>query len=107
MFRKTAPIDPRGAGDLADGPRIQGILRDMERREIQTGAQGKGQSVWIALGNPSCPAARSMSSLCTTATSSATIESSCRPMEPTANPYNDLQFCKKDIIPAFPAPSAR
>jgi glucosyl-3-phosphoglycerate synthase len=33
-----------------EGPRIQGILEEIRKRDISTGVQGKGQSVWIALG---------------------------------------------------------
>ena len=33
-----------------DGPRIQQILEQIQAREISTGVQGKGQSVWMALG---------------------------------------------------------
>jgi glucosyl-3-phosphoglycerate synthase len=77
-----------------DGPRIQGLLRDMERREIQTGAQGKGQSVWIALGY-----LLSRSQVDVIALHDCDILGYDRIllgrlMEPTANPYNDLEFCK-------------
>jgi hypothetical protein len=33
-----------------DGPRIQKILEEIRTRDISTGVQGKGQSVWITLG---------------------------------------------------------
>ena len=32
-----------------DGPRIQAVLNSICEREIPTGVQGKGQSVWVAL----------------------------------------------------------
>ena len=33
-----------------EGPRIQKIFQEIQSREIPTGVQGKGQSVWMALG---------------------------------------------------------
>ena len=33
-----------------EGPRIQLIFKEIDKRDISTGVQGKGQSVWITLG---------------------------------------------------------
>lgn len=77
-----------------DGPRVQGLLREIEEREIAIGEQGKGQSVWVALGYMF---ARDQSDViglhdCDIVTYSRTLLG--RLIEPIANPNNDFQFCK-------------
>jgi len=77
-----------------EGPRIQRIFQEMREREIQTSVQGKGQSVWIALGY-----------LFARGDSDVIALHDCdilgydrillgRLIEPTANPNSDFEFCK-------------
>ncbi|MCF8061152.1 MAG: glycosyl transferase [Deltaproteobacteria bacterium] len=87
-----------------DGPRIQGVLDKIREREIPTGVQGKGQSVWVALGyilaRADCDTAD-----CEVADCEVVALHDCdivtydrvmlgRLIEPTANPHNDYEFCK-------------
>jgi len=77
-----------------DGPRIQALLAEMAQREITTGEQGKGQSVWVALGYLFARAQANIIALhdCDIVTYSRTMLA--RLIEPIANPNNDFQFCK-------------
>lgn len=77
-----------------DGPRIQDLIARMAEREIPTGEQGKGQSVWIALGYLFARDEANVIALhdCDIVTYSRTLLA--RLIEPVANPNNDFQFCK-------------
>ncbi len=77
-----------------DGPRIQDLLAQMAEREIPTGEQGKGQSVWVTLGYLFARDEASIIALhdCDIVTYSRTMLA--RLIEPVANPNNDFQFCK-------------
>ena len=77
-----------------DGPQIQGILRDIQEREISIGVQGKGQSAWIALGYIFAREDCDVIALhdCDIVTYDRILLG--RLIEPTANPNNDFQFCK-------------
>lgn len=77
-----------------DGPRIQELLAQMAEREIPTGEQGKGQSVWVTLGYLFARDEASVIALhdCDIVTYSRTMLA--RLIEPVANPNNDFQFCK-------------
>ena len=77
-----------------DGPRIQALLAEMAEREIPTGEQGKGQSVWVALGYLFARDQANIIALhdCDIVTYSRTMLA--RLIEPIANPNNDFQFCK-------------
>jgi len=77
-----------------DGPRIQALLAEMAEREIPTGEQGKGQSVWVTLGYLFARAQANIIALhdCDIVTYSRTMLA--RLIEPIANPNNDFQFCK-------------
>ncbi len=77
-----------------DGRRVQQILQDMRQREIYTGAQGKGQSVWIALGYLFARADSDVIALhdCDIMAYDRILLG--RLIEPTANPNNDFEFCK-------------
>lgn len=77
-----------------DGPQVQRIFQEMASRRIHTGVQGKGQSVWIALGY-----------LFARGDSDVIGMHDCdilqydrvflgRLLEPTANPHSDFEFCK-------------
>jgi glucosyl-3-phosphoglycerate synthase len=77
-----------------EGPRIQQILQNIRDRAITTGIQGKGQSVWIALGYLFATNDTDVIGLhdCDISTYSRILLG--RLLEPTANPNNDFQFCK-------------
>jgi len=77
-----------------DGPRIQSIFREIREREISTGVQGKGQSVWITLGYLFAREDTNVIALhdCDIVTYDRILL--CRLIEPTANPHNDFEFCK-------------
>jgi glucosyl-3-phosphoglycerate synthase len=77
-----------------DGPRIQALLAEMAEKEIPTGEQGKGQSVWVTLGYLFARDRANIIALhdCDIVTYSRTMLA--RLIEPIANPNNDFQFCK-------------
>jgi len=77
-----------------DGPRIQQIFRNLEEREILTGIQGKGQSVWITLGYLVAREESDVIALhdCDILTYDRILLG--RLIEPTANPNSDFEFCK-------------
>jgi glucosyl-3-phosphoglycerate synthase len=77
-----------------DGPRIQNLLAEMAEREIPTGVQGKGQSVWVTLGYLFARDQANIIALhdCDIVTYSRILLA--RLIEPVANPNNDFQFCK-------------
>jgi len=77
-----------------EGPRIQKIMKAIQGREISTGVQGKGQSVWVALGyllgREDCDVIALHD--CDIVTYDRILLG--RLIEPTANPNNDFEFCK-------------
>jgi glucosyl-3-phosphoglycerate synthase len=77
-----------------EGPRIQGVLEEIEERGIYTGVQGKGQSAWIALGYMFAREDCNVIALhdCDIVTYDRLLLG--RLIEPTANPNNDFEFCK-------------
>ena len=77
-----------------DGPRIQHVVNEIQKREIATGVQGKGQSVWIALGYILAREETDVVALhdCDIVTYDRILLG--RLIEPVANPNNDFQFCK-------------
>ena len=77
-----------------DGPRIQQILGEIKGKQIQTGIQGKGQSVWTTLGYMLAREDCDVIALhdCDIVTYNRILLG--RLIEPTANPNNDFQFCK-------------
>jgi len=77
-----------------EGPRIQKIFQEIQSREIPTGVQGKGQSVWMALGYIFAKEDCNVIALhdCDIVTYDRILLG--RLIEPTANPNNDFQFCK-------------
>lgn len=76
------------------GPRIQGILREMESRKVHTGLPGKGQSVWLALGYILASQQCEVIALhdCDILTYDRVFLG--RLLEPVANPDSDFEFCK-------------
>ena len=85
-----------------DGPRIQGILGDIRARDIPTGVQGKGQSVWMALGYFQAREDCEVIALhdCDIVTYDRILLA--RLIEPIANPNNDFEFCKGYYIRISP-----
>lgn len=77
-----------------EGPRIQNIFQELRNREISTGVQGKGQSVWTALGYLIAREEASVIALhdCDIITYDRILLG--RLIEPTANPNSDFEFCK-------------
>jgi len=87
---------PERSVDLVwvDGPRIQQILQEIQNRQITVGVQGKGQSVWLALGYFFSKEDCDVIALhdCDIVTYSSLLLG--RLLEPTANPNNEFEFCK-------------
>ena len=77
-----------------DGPRIQKVLQEIQRRDISTGVRGKGQSVWITLGYLFAKEDSDVIALhdCDIVTYDRVLLG--RLIEPAANPNNDFEFCK-------------
>ena len=77
-----------------DGPRIQEILNTIRGRDIAVGVQGKGQSVWMALGYILGREMVDVVALhdCDIVTYDRLLLG--RLIEPVANPNNDFEFCK-------------
>ena len=77
-----------------EGPRIQNVFQKIQDRDISTGVQGKGQSVWITLGYLFAREDCDVIALhdCDIVTYDRSLLG--RLIEPTANPNNDFEFCK-------------
>ncbi|MBW1721065.1 MAG: glycosyl transferase [Deltaproteobacteria bacterium] len=77
-----------------EGSRIQKVLQEIQERDISTGVQGKGQSVWVALGYLFAKEDCHVIALhdCDILTYDRILLG--RLIEPTANPNNDFEFCK-------------
>jgi len=77
-----------------EGPNIQTIFEEIQKKEIPTGIQGKGQSVWITLGYIFAREDCDVIALhdCDIVTYDRMLLG--RLIEPTANPHNDFEFCK-------------
>ncbi len=77
-----------------EGPRVQAVMEKIREREIPTGVQGKGQSVWVALGYMLAGEDCEVIALhdCDIVTYDRILLG--RLIEPTANPHNDYEFCK-------------
>jgi glucosyl-3-phosphoglycerate synthase len=77
-----------------DGPGIQQILEQLQKRRFVTGSQGKGQSVWIALGY--LFAREKSDVICLHDCDIVTYDRLLlgRLAYPVANPNNDFEFCK-------------
>ena len=77
-----------------EGPRIGKIFKKLQEQKISTGVVGKGQSVWITLGYLFASEVCDVIALhdCDIVTYDRLLLG--RLLEPTANPNNDLEFCK-------------
>jgi len=89
-----------------DGPRIQQIFQEIKSREISTGVEGKGQSVWITLGYLFARDDSDVVGLhdCDIVTYDRILLG--RLLEPVANPNNDFEFCKGYYIRVSPTERA-
>ncbi|MDY6863970.1 MAG: glycosyl transferase [Thermodesulfobacteriota bacterium] len=89
-----------------DGPRIQQIFKEIQNRDIPTGVQGKGQSVWIAMGYIFAREDCDVIALhdCDIVTYNRILLG--RLIEPTANPNNDFEFCKGYYVRISPTERA-
>lgn len=77
-----------------NGPRVQEIFQSISEKDILTGVQGKGQSVWITLGYILARRDADVIALhdCDIVTYDRILLG--RLIEPTANPHADYEFCK-------------
>jgi glucosyl-3-phosphoglycerate synthase len=89
-----------------EGPRVQQIFGEIKNREIPTGVQGKGQSVWITLGYLFARDDCDVIGLhdCDVVTYDRLLLG--RLLEPTANPNNDFEFSKGYYIRISPTERA-
>jgi len=89
-----------------DEPRIQQIFQEIKSREISTGVEGKGQSVWITLGYLFARDDSDVVGLhdCDIVTYDRILLG--RLLEPVANPNNDFEFCKGYYIRVSPTERA-
>jgi glucosyl-3-phosphoglycerate synthase len=92
--RLASPAAARCGWSGSTGRASRGLLAEMAEREIPTGEQGKGQSVWVTLGYLFARDQANIIALhdCDIVTYSRTMLG--RLIEPVANPNNDFQFCK-------------
>ena len=77
-----------------NGPRVQQVFQRISEKDILTGVQGKGQSVWITLGYILARRDTDVIALhdCDIVTYDRILLG--RLIEPTANPHTDYEFCK-------------
>ncbi len=77
-----------------EGPRVQKVFDKLNDCNIETGVQGKGQSVWMTMGYLFAKENADVIALhdCDIVTYDRLLLG--RLIEPTANPYNDFEFCK-------------
>ncbi|MBU2552269.1 MAG: glycosyl transferase [Proteobacteria bacterium] len=77
-----------------DGPRIREVFEEINKREVPTGVQGKGQSVWISLGYIFAREEADVIALhdCDIVTYDRLHLG--RLVEPVANPHSDFEFGK-------------
>jgi glucosyl-3-phosphoglycerate synthase len=89
-----------------NGPRVQEVFGRIGEKNIMTGVQGKGQSVWIALGYV---LARGDSDLIALHDLDIVTYDRLllgRLIEPTANPHKDYVFCKGYYVRISPTEKA-
>jgi glucosyl-3-phosphoglycerate synthase len=89
-----------------EGPRVQQIFEQIRNKEIPTGVQGKGQSVWMTLGYLFARDDTNVVGLhdCDVVTYDRILLG--RLLEPIANPNNDFEFCKGYYIRVSPTERA-
>jgi glucosyl-3-phosphoglycerate synthase len=86
-----------------NGPRVQEVFNRISEKDILTGVQGKGQSVWIALGYILASRDSDVIALhdCDIVTYDRILLG--RLIEPTANPHADYEFCKGYYVRISPS----
>jgi glucosyl-3-phosphoglycerate synthase len=86
-----------------NGPRIQEIFDTIRNKDINTGVQGKGQSVWITLGYILARGDSDVIALhdCDIVTYDRILLG--RLIEPTANPHADYEFSKGYYVRISPS----
>lgn len=89
-----------------NGPRVQEVFNRIREKDILTGVQGKGQSVWITLGYILGRGDSDVIALhdCDIVTYDRILLG--RLIEPTANPHADYEFCKGYYIRISPTEKA-
>jgi glucosyl-3-phosphoglycerate synthase len=86
-----------------NGPRVQEILSKIGEKDIMTGVQGKGQSVWIALGYVLARGDSDVIALHDLDIVTYDRLLLGRLIEPTANPHKDYEFCKGYYVRISPS----
>jgi glucosyl-3-phosphoglycerate synthase len=89
-----------------NGPRVQEIFNRINEKDILTGVQGKGQSVWIALGYVFARGDSDVIALHDLDIVTYDRVLLGRLIEPTANPHKDYEFCKGYYIRISPTERA-
>ena len=89
-----------------NGPRVQDVFNRISGKDILTGVQGKGQSVWISLGYILAKRESDVIALhdCDIVTYDRILLG--RLIEPTANPHADYEFCKGYYVRISPTEHA-
>jgi glucosyl-3-phosphoglycerate synthase len=89
-----------------NGPRVQEVFQRISEKDILTGVQGKGQSVWITLGYILAKRDADVIALhdCDIVTYDRILLG--RLIEPTANPHADYEFCKGYYMRISPSEKA-
>lgn len=86
-----------------NGPRVQEVFNRISEKDILTGVQGKGQSVWITLGYILAKRDSDVIALhdCDIVTYDRLLLG--RLIEPTTNPHADYEFCKGYYVRISPS----
>jgi glucosyl-3-phosphoglycerate synthase len=89
-----------------NGPRVQAVFGRMGEQDIMTGVQGKGQSVWMALGYVLARGDSDVIALHDLDIVTYDRLLLGRLIEPTANPHKDYEFCKGYYVRISPIEKA-
>ncbi len=86
-----------------NGPRVQEVFDRIREKDIMTGVQGKGQSVWMALGYVLARGDSDVIALHDLDIVTYDRLLLGRLIEPTANPHKDYEFCKGYYVRISPS----
>jgi len=89
-----------------NGPRVQEVFHRIAAKDIMTGVQGKGQSVWMALGYVLARGDSDVIALHDLDIVTYDRLLLGRLIEPTANPHKDYEFCKGYYVRISPTERA-
>jgi len=89
-----------------NGPRVQEVFGRIGEKDIMTGVQGKGQSVWMALGYLLARGDSDVIALHDLDIVTYDRLLLGRLIEPTANPHKDYEFCKGYYVRISPTEKA-